>query len=89
MQEFVTQYASWRPLEKFVIVFSHEGIEGETVKKLLVLASSFTNKEFFFVHLAEDKEDSGEEASEEHTIAEVKEEVVSLAFTQTEVSIMR
>ena len=82
LQEFVTQYASWRPLEKFVIVFSHEGIEGEVVRNLLLLASSFANKEFFFTHMEGDEydEESNEEVSD-------KEERVLPAMMQNEVSI--
>ena len=68
-------------------MFSHEGIEGKAVKNLLLFASSFANKEYFFIHTTEDEleEESGEEISEEQAIAESKEVQLPSAVTQTEV----
>ena len=90
LQGFVTQYASWRPLQKFVIVFSHEGNEGEVVKNLVLLASSFANKEYFSPHTEGDKydEESDEEDSDKEAISEsMEEEVPPPPTLQTEVSL--
>lgn len=57
-------------MNHFIITISHEGSEGEIVKKFLLFIHSFASKESFFTHVVEGvaEEESSEEDPEEQLV---------------------